>query len=115
MSRTSDPYLIFLGMRVCRNLKSRTIRIDQNAYIQQVINRVGMNDATSVSTPIEKGTTLKKRQDNEAQASQIRYQEVIGSINYAAIATRPDISYTAGFLGRFAADPQRRIGMQLKE
>jgi hypothetical protein len=95
-------------MRVRRNRKSRTIRIDQKAYIQQVINRFGMNDSTSVSTPIEKGTTLKKRQGNEAQANQIRYQEAIGSINYAVIATRPDISYTAGFLGRFAADPSEK-------
>jgi hypothetical protein len=32
------------------------------------------------------------------------YQEAIGSINYAAICTQPDISFTIGYLGHFSAE-----------
>ena len=32
------------------------------------------------------------------------YQEAVGSLIYAAITTRPDLTYAAGLVGRFAAN-----------
>jgi len=35
----------------------------------------------------------------------VLYQGAVGSLTYAAITTRPDITYVTGLVGRFAADP----------
>jgi hypothetical protein len=54
-----------------------------------------MSDAIPVGTPVDKSIVLKKRQNELNEESdaidQHKYQEVAGSINYAAIATRSDI------------------------
>jgi len=51
---------------------------------------------------------LLKDDQGEKQVDQKEYQEIVGSLNYAAIATRPDRSFAVGVLGRFASDPARR-------
>ena len=64
-----------------------------------------MGKANGVHTPIESGARFTRRQKDEEKADQKAYQELIGSVNYAAVATRADISYAVGLLGRFASDP----------
>jgi len=90
-----------------------------------------MDKAKGVNAPMDPGMSLLKRngkrtmvveQDQsmrkeqnllgnysgEEEANQKEYQEIVGSLNYAAIATRPDISFVVGVLGRYASDPAQR-------
>ena len=117
---------LFLGMRVERDRVGRTISIDQEGYVNQILHRFHLEAEKSVSTPIEPGTSLLRRlgsstvypetgkptshydEEQEEEAGQKTYQEILGSLNYAATATRPDIPFAVGILGRFAADPARR-------
>jgi hypothetical protein len=70
-----------------------------------------MSDAKPVETLIDKSIVLKKRQNElneESDATdQHKYQEADRSINYAEIATRPDISYASSMLRRYLADSLR--------
>jgi hypothetical protein len=50
---------------------------------------------------------MKKREDSDPSTSQLQYPETVGSINYAAIVTRPDISFAAGMLGKYSANPSK--------
>jgi hypothetical protein len=64
-----------------------------------------MSKVNGARTPIESGAKFHKRIANACKASQHIYQEMVGSINYAAVATRGDLLFTVGLLGCYAADP----------
>lgn len=95
----------FLGMRVVRDRQKRQIFLCQDAYIERILSRFGMARAHGVHTPIENGKKFHNRHDGEEAFDQQRYQEMVGAINYAAVATRGDLSFAIGLLGRYAADP----------
>jgi len=125
--RDMGPISHFLGLRIERNRLHRTLTIDQEGYVNQMLRRFHMQAEKGVSTPIEPGTSLLRRkgtptvypesehsihmhinEEEEREADQKEYQEIVGSLNYAAIATRPDISFAIGVLGRFALDPAKQ-------
>jgi len=124
--RDIRPISHFLGMRIERDRSRRILLIDQEGYINQILRRFRMAEKV-VTTPIEPGTSLLRRKasptvypagqaivealvdkEEEREPDQQEYQEIVGSLNYSAIATRPDISFAIGVLGRFAADPAKR-------
>ena len=95
-----------LGMAVKRDRKKRVLTIDQNIYLQDVLKRFGMEDCKPVATPVEPGkkfTVLKD--EKEAFPNVQMYQAAIGSLNYAAIATRPDLSVAVGMLSQHMRNP----------
>ena len=95
----------FLGMTVRWERDKRRIYLGQGGYIKKILERFGMGEANGVLTPIEGGMKFEKRKTDETKTDKQRYQELVGSANYAAVATRADIAYTVGLLGRFASDP----------
>ena len=54
---------------------------------------------------MEGESTYKKLTPNDKQANLKEYQAVIGSLIYASIGTRPDISYAVGVLSQFMSNP----------
>ena len=95
----------FLGMTVRRERDKRRIYLGQGGYIKKILERCGMGEANGVLTPIEGGMKFEKRKTDEMKTDKQRYQELVGRANYAAVATRADIAYAVGLLGRFASDP----------
>ena len=89
----------FLGMTIRRQRNQGKIYLGQGGYIKKILERCGMGKANGVHTPIESGVRFTKRQKDEEKADQKAYQELIGSVNYAAVATHADISYAVGLLG----------------
>lgn len=87
-----------LGMRV--TLKNGSLSLDQTKYIEQVIERFGMTDAIPVTTPMEAGLKLNLPDTMEEQPD-LPYQQLIGSLMYISIGTRPDISHTVSVLSQF--------------
>lgn len=58
-----------------------------------------MEDAKTVSTPIEAGTKFTKGDIKENDESTKQpYRELIGALNYLAVASRPDISHVVSCL-----------------
>ena len=66
----------------------------------------GSSNAGSCPTlaPIENGKKFRNQHDGEEAFDQQQYQEMVGAINYAAVATHGDLSFAIGLLGHFAAD-----------
>jgi hypothetical protein len=60
--------------------------------------------------------TLKDTEDAEdAEADQILYQSIVGSLMYAAQATRPDIAYDAvATISRYLLKPYKTCMMAAK-
>jgi len=94
---------LLLGMQIEKT--SEHIKLYQERYITEILERFGMDDSNPVKTPIETSSTLKKATQDEDLCDQKLYQSMIGSLMYAATATRPDIAHATHFLGQFSSQP----------
>jgi len=101
-----------LGMKVRRNFSRHTVSISQQSYIENLVERFGLYDAQTFTTPLTPGTVLTKDQcpktpDEVNDMAGSRYRELIGSLQYASLATRPDITFAVNKLSQFLANPGR--------
>ena len=99
-----------LGIEVERDRGARTISFSQQAYIRKILERFGLEDAYSLSTPLDPHHKLSLAQcpDNPRQYRSMRdvpYREAIGSLMYAALGTMPDIMFAVTFLSQFMQNP----------
>jgi hypothetical protein len=100
------PVAWLLGTTVVRDRRARTITLGQRQYILDVLERFNMGECNSVGTPLAKGST-----DSDGISiiqTDVPYNSLIGSLQYAAITTRPDISMAVSHLSRFLAQPSTK-------
>lgn len=100
---TLDHMEWFLGLHFQHS--PRHIAMDQQQYIQQVLERFGMADAACKAVPLAPGTSVAVIKDSPPFDKPTDYRAAIGSLLYIARWTRPDISFATAFLGRFAHSP----------
>src|SRR6185437_1047209 len=93
-----------LGMRVKRNINS--IYLDQTVYICDKLKLFNMQECKSQNTP-EEITKLVKCEENELLDDELItvYRGIVGSLIYATIPTRPDITHAVNMLSRFMTRP----------
>ena len=103
-----------LGMEVTRDRKNRIMTIDQKSYLTNILKRFGMTDCKPVSTPIGPGTKFTKIPDGEEVIDETLYQAAVSSLNYAAIATRPDLSVAVGILCQYMKNPGKEHWIGIK-
>ena len=102
------PASSYLGIRITRDCKKRVISIDQQAYIENALKRFELQDANNTKTPLPTGVHLEKSEVLVALDTKTYYQQMIGTLIYAAIGTRPDIAFAATRLSRFNNNPTDR-------
>ena len=97
----------YLGMRITRDRKKRTISLDQTRYAEKVVKRFGQENCKPVSVPLPTGYNPRPHSDqNSSNATlQSRYQLVIGSLLYIMLGTRPDISFAVIKMSQFSSNP----------
>jgi hypothetical protein len=71
--------------------------LDQKKYINDVLIRFNMTECKSVGTPYVVGATLERANE----CDDCPYQEIVGSLMYLSVWTRPDIAYTVSHLSSF--------------
>jgi len=99
-----------LGLEVKYNKAARTLSISQSVYVDKLVEHFGLNDANTISTPFEPGTILSSDQSSStprqtADMQNIPYKELVGSITWSALATRPDILFPSSTLSQFMQNP----------
>ena len=99
-----------LGIKIYRDRSKRLIGLSQSAYIDKVLKQFNMQDSKRGYLPISHGITLSKSQcpntkDEREGMSKIPYASAIGSIMYAMLCTRPDVSYALSITSRYQSDP----------
>src|ERR1044072_8841755 len=87
-----------LGIRIYRDRSKRLLGLSQSTYIDKVLKRFNMQDSKKGALPISHGMNLSKAQspsnnEERERMRKIPYDSAIGSIMYAMLCTRPDISY----------------------
>jgi len=117
------PARQFLGIEIYRDEKGTGISVGQKAYITTILKRFGMEHSHGVSMPMDPNIKLDLAEDRgEKELEDITdYQAVMGSLMYAALATRPDISYAVAALSHYNLRPftshmtaAKRVLMYLK-
>ena len=83
-----------------------TVTLSQKQYVCQIIEKHRMSDAKPVTTPMDPNVVLTKwsKAPKDNRASNL-YAAAIGSLMYAAIGTRPDISFAVQTLSQFSQNP----------
>ena len=99
-----------LGIKIYRDRSKRLIALSQSTYIDKVLKRFRMENAKKGLLPMSHDTVLSKNQcpqttDERADMTMIPYASAIGSIMYAMICTRPDVSYALSVSSRYQSDP----------
>lgn len=96
----------FLGMRVKRDRTRREIYLCQDSYVEQMTTRFNLQHAQAFPpTPLSVSVDLKKNQDPPIPSLRQLYQQKVGSLLYASIATRPDLAFAAIKLSQFMSNP----------
>ena len=87
-----------------------------------MLEKFGLSQAKTVSTPANLSVKLRKNDETSKLVDPALYQSMVGSLLYAAIATRPDISQAVGAASRYCSQPNeahltavKRILRYLKE
>lgn len=87
-----------LGMRVNICEQNKTITLDQAHFVDEILKKFNMLSCNGVATPMENNLNLIKQ---NIKSCNFPYQELIGSLMYLAILTRPDIAHAVSFLSQF--------------
>jgi len=71
-------------------------------YIKNILDRFNMSECKPVSTPMEVEAKLTKSESREEEdVKRLPYRELIGSLMYLAVGTRPDIMFAVSYLSQF--------------
>lgn len=100
--------VFFLGMRIVRDRKARTISLHQDKYILSILNEYGMTDCCPSSTPMIPNSHLTPASASELEefkSSGENYRRAVGLLNYLVLCTRPDLSFVASQLAQFLDKP----------
>jgi hypothetical protein len=97
-----------LGLHVVRDENAKTLTIDQSQYIENMLRAYRMENCTPISTPIDGYDSTGPAMPDEPRADAQLYQQAVGSLQYASVGTRMDITYAVGRLSQHLIDPTIR-------
>ena len=114
-----------LGMNIERDRVKRQFYLSQPNHINKLLEQMNMLDCNTQASPMDAGTRLQKDMrpcpDGEELPPYVpdaefmqRYQKALGSLNFIATYTRPDISFAVSTLGQFNKAPQKEHWSALK-
>ncbi len=84
---------ICLGLEISRDRSNRTLRLSQDRYTESILERLGMQNAKPVATPMESGFNNIRWSDPDPSyevAKDVSYRQAIGCLMFLMICARPD-------------------------
>ena len=96
-----------LGISIEKDHRRGGVYLHQKQYIKNMLQKFGLQDAKEVSIPFDHNQRLVKDDGISKSVDKAEYQSLVGSLLYAAVATRPDISYSVGVVARYCANPNQ--------
>ena len=95
----------YLGMTITRDRGSGIIKLNQPRMINDLVTKFSMDDSKNRPIPLSPSIKFSKDEGEPLDTSKYPYRELVGSLMYLSVCTRPDISYAAGSLARFMSSP----------
>ncbi|MBW0517612.1 hypothetical protein O181_057327 [Austropuccinia psidii MF-1] len=93
------PADLLLGVKI-QHLKEG-ITLDQQHFVDSLLDLYGMKNCKAVSTPLVPNEHIGPATDDEEKAFKsigVNFRSAVGSINYLSTATRPDLSHAVSSL-----------------
>ncbi|MBW0558554.1 hypothetical protein O181_098269 [Austropuccinia psidii MF-1] len=100
------PAYLLLGVKI--HQLDDCITLDQQHFIDSLLDLYGMQNCKTVDTPLVPNDHLTPATDNERKAFKnmgINFRSVFGSINYLSTVTRPDLSHAVSSLLQYLEKP----------
>ena len=99
-----------LGIQIYQDRSKDILGLSQKGYIEKILQRYGMHDCKPLDTPIAKGDnlSLSQCQKNALEIPEMKkfmYAQVVVSLIYAQVCSRPYIAYIVGVLGWYMSNP----------
>lgn len=104
----------FLGIQIQQNHKNGEILLSQRSAIETLLKEYQMNDCKPLSLPLEPKIHLTKG-SNSSNKPNLPYRELIGSLMYIMLGSRPDLCYAVGYLSRYQENPSEEHWATLKK
>lgn len=104
----------FLGLEIVQDRKNSTIFLHQRAYTKIILAKFGFAESRAVATPLEVGHSLNKPEVLANDVYDCPYAELLGSLNYLATRTRPDLAYAMSICSKYADCPREAHWQALK-
>jgi len=95
----------YLGMTIARDRGSSTIKISQPRLTNDLVSKFGMDDCKPKSLPVSAAIKFSKDEGEPLDTTLYPYSELLGSLMYLSVCTRPDISFATGSLARYMSAP----------
>lgn len=94
-----------LGMEILRDRKFGRLFLTQKKYIEKVFEHFGMKNAKPVSTPLAahfrlSATLSPQSVEDKRHMSHVPYSSAVGSVMYAMVCTRQNISHAVSVVSR---------------
>jgi histone deacetylase 1/2 len=103
--KMKDMGVLHYCLGVSVTIKDGVLQISQEQYIGKIMRKYKLQDCKTVSTPMDLNVKLVKDDGYSKPVDVVQYQSMVGSLIYAAIATRPDIAYAVAALAKFNSSP----------
>jgi len=111
---------IVLGMEIERDRRSGKFSLTQKGYLQKVLQRFNINgDTKFVSTPLAPHLKLKVTMSSTITEERecmthVLYANIVGSLIYAMVCTKSDLSQIVSMINRYMHDPGKGHWEQVK-
>ena len=95
-----------LGVKIYRDRSNKLLDLPQSTYIDKTLKKFSMDQSKKGYLPMSHGIYLSKdiclKTDVEVHNMQnVPYASAVGSIMYAMMCTRPDVSYALSVTSKF--------------
>ena len=99
-----------LGMEITRDRGSCRLWLSQENYVLKVLERFNIKEVKPVTTHLAGRFKLSSRQcpQSPEEMSRVPYASVVGSLMYAMVCTRPDLTYAVSTVSQFMSNPGKQ-------
>ena len=99
-----------ISIKIQHDCMNHTIHLSQHAYIDSILHHYNLSDLKLLSMPMDTSIQLTTKLAPSSAAEHmvmhnVPYCKAIGTLNWAVLATCPDIAFTVATVARFAANP----------
>lgn len=95
----------FLGMTIERDRSARTIKLAQGRMTAELVAKYASGEVRTKEVPMSPSVRLSKEEGKPLDTDRYGYSQLVGSLMYIAVCTRPDIAQSVGALARYMSAP----------
>lgn len=88
--------------KVKRDMEHKKLKLNQETYAKRILEWFGMTNCCLTTCSVTTSATLEA---HEGIATNFLYFQVVGSMMYLTMGTRPDRAFNVGLILRFASNP----------